>query len=159
MGYLNTQLKKVASAAEAKMEKQALNAAALSRIIAGSAAKGGTAWAHTLRRLAQRNQAIKNTKDLRFSQAIEAGKVAEKFQHQPWSLQQMTRYSNRVPTNSNMTMAAQVADKGATASALTARDVAQLGHLGGASKMPAIAHSSLGQRYFNVGNKLIKGTV
>jgi hypothetical protein len=126
MGYLTQQL-----------EKKALDLSQIARMTAGAANSGKLP--HFLKRIAQRNNAIRNVsraRQLKFDNAIKGPWNEEKILAAQPLAKRIPGHGSRLSLNS--------IDPGATAGVLTAKDVLALGHHGGAAKMPLVRHADVG---------------
>ena len=128
MGYLTQQL-----------EKKALDLSQIARMTANAVNRGKLP--HFLKRLAQRNAAIRNVSRARQLKFHEATKG-------PWNSEKILaadRLAQRIPGHGSR-MNLKAIYPGSTAGTLEAKDVLALGHHGGISKMPTISHADVGMQ-------------
>lgn len=132
MGYLTQQL-----------EKKALDLSQIARMTAGAVNSGKLP--HLLKRLAQRNNAIRNVgrvRQLKFNEAIKGPWNSEKILAAQPLARRIPGHGSRLNLNS--------IDPGSTAGTLTAKDVLALGHHGGINRMPLIRHADVGMKMSKV---------
>jgi hypothetical protein len=132
MGYLTQQL-----------EKKALDLSQIARMTANAVNSGKLP--HFLKRLAQRNAAIRNVgraRQLKFHEATKGPLNSEK-------ILAADRIAQRIPGHGSR-MNLKAIYPGSTAGTLNAKDVLALGHHGGISKMPFIRHSDVGMQMSKV---------
>jgi hypothetical protein len=132
MGYLTQQL-----------EKKALDLSQIARMTANAVNRGKLP--HFLKRLAQRNNAIRNVsraRQLSFNNATKGPWNPEKILAAQPLARRIPGHGSRLNLNS--------IDSGSTAGTLTAKDVLALGHHGGINKMPFIRHANVGMQMSKV---------